>query len=290
MKNDSKEFVEKYYDQEAVDYIHMYKENYLEYPANAIRLEMINKRLLESGVKSILDAGCGTCGPMMRFLKEGMSCVGFDFSAEMVDKGKKELEKKGYDPDLIFRADLEKGENLPIEKFDAIVSLGVFPHIHDEKIALENMKKMLNENGKVYIEFRNDLFSTFTFNKYAIDFFLNKVINLEILPDDLKNKVIEFYENKLNANKSEGNNDDKIQYEEIFARFKNPLTITKELFGPTGFEVDDMLFYHYHAVPPIFQDENPELFKELSLKMEDPHDWRGYLMASAFIVEASKKS
>ena len=83
----SKDYVEKYYDQEALDYIHMYEEGYLEYPANAVRLEMVTKKLLENNVKSVLDAGCGTCGPMIRFLKDGMKSKGFDFSSEMVNSG-----------------------------------------------------------------------------------------------------------------------------------------------------------------------------------------------------------
>ena len=60
----------------------------------------------------------------------------------------------------------------------------------------------------------------------------------------------------------------------------------KEIFNPVGFHVDRIHFYHYHALPPIFEKKNPELFRELSLKMEKPDDWRGYFMASAFVVEA----
>jgi len=282
----SKDYVEKYYDQEALDYIHMYEEGYLDYPANAVRLEMVTKKLLENNVKSVLDAGCGTCGPMIRFLKDGMKSKGFDFSSEMVNSGKKELEKAGYDQNLIFVADLEKEENFPKEKFDAVVALGVFPHIPNEKKALLNMKNRLNENGKVYIEFRNDLFSTFTLNKYSVDFFLNRVINMSSLPENLKDEVVDFYSNLLNADKTVIKKEGKIHYTEILAKFKNPLTITKELFESCGFDVNDILFYHYHVLPPVFQGKNPKLFRELSLKMEDPHDWRGYFMASAFVIEA----
>jgi len=43
-------------------------------------------------------------------------------------------------------------------------------------------------------------------------------------------------------------------------------------------------------LPPFFQNLDPKLFRELSLKMENPHDWRGYLLASAFVIEATKTS
>jgi len=193
----SKDWVEKYYDQEASDYIHMYEKNYLQYPANAIRLDMISRRLRENDSKSVLDAGCGTCGPLIRFLKEGMIAKGFDISEKMVEEGKKELQKEGYDPNLIFTADLEKGENLPLENFDAAVALGIFPHIPNEKQALNNLKKTLKKNGKVFIEFRNDLFSLYTLNTYSNEFFINRLLNVSLLPDELKEEVFNFYQKKV---------------------------------------------------------------------------------------------
>jgi len=290
LKNNSKDYVSKYYEQEAHDYIHMYEKGDLEYPANAIRLEIVTKKLIENKFKSVLDAGCGTCGPMIRFLREGLECHGFDFSPKMVSRGKEELEKAGYDSNLIFVADLEEEKNLPNRKFDAAIALGVFPHISDEKKALLNLKKLLNSNGKVYIEFRNDLFATFTLNKYSVDFFLNRVLDLSVLPENLKQEVTDFYFGLLKADKKIRKEEGKIHYTDIFAKFKNPLTITEEIFKPCGFTVDDILFYHYHALPPFFQNRDPKLFRELSLKMENPHDWRGYLLASAFVIEATKTS
>lgn len=284
----TKKHVEEYYDQEAADYIHMYEKNYIPYPANFIRLELISQRISETKAKSVLDAGCGTCGPLIHFLKKGLLCKGFDFSQSMVEHGKKELEKAGYDPNLIAVGDLETDSKISDESFDAVIALGVFPHIPDEKKALENMKNALSPNGKVYIEFRNSLFATYTLNKYSVDFFLNDVIDTDSLPTNVKQDIENFYLEKLDANKEIKKIEGKLHYTEILAKFKNPLTIAKELFEPCGFHVDSILFYHYHALPPVFQDKYPELFKELSFKLEDPYDWRGNLMASAFVVEASK--
>jgi len=280
MREEKKIHPKKFYDQEAADYIHMYEKDYIPYPANAIRLDLVLKRLEELKTKTVLDAGCGTCGPMIRLLQNGLDCKGFDYSEEMVFHGKKELEKNGFDPNLIFVGDLEKGIKLENEKFDSVLALGVFPHIPDELKALNNMNKLLNENGKVFIEFRNDLFSTFTFNVYTVEFYLKRVLDFESIPKNLKNKVSNFFKEVCKTT-----NQDTPKY---FTKFNNPLTISKDLFKPAGFKIDDMSFYHYHALPPIFETIEPKIFKELSLKMENPHDWRGYLMASAFVIEASK--
>ena len=55
------------------------------------------------------------------------------------------------------------------------------------------------------------------------------------------------------------------------------------IFATAGFREVEVLFYHYHCLPPMFERELPELFRRQSVAMEDPRDWRGYFMASAFI-------
>lgn len=277
-----------YYSQEAGDYIRMYTNRWDKYPANLIRIKFIIKRLKKNKVKTILDAGCGTCGPMIRLLKEGFDVRGFDFSKEMVQEGKRELKKSGYDPKLIHHADLEDQKTLPGQKFDAILALGVFPHILNERKALANMKKLLNPGGIVLIEFRNDLFAAFTLNKYSLDFFVNRIIDLPSLPNNIQDEVVNFYSQKLKVDKPLKRRDGKIEYTDILAKFHNPLNIGKELFDSIGLAVTNLHFYHYHVLPPFFEDKHPKMFRGLSLKMEKIDDWRGYLMASAYVVEAKR--
>jgi 2-polyprenyl-3-methyl-5-hydroxy-6-metoxy-1,4-benzoquinol methylase len=288
-KKRGKQKAKDYYDQEAGDYIKQYQEGYDKYPSNSIRIKFIIERLKKNNVKSILDVGCGTCGPMIKLLKEGFNVKGFDFSKDMVEQGKEELEKAGYSTELIYLADLEDGSGVPNERFDAILALGVFPHVINEKKALFNMGKLLNPNGLVFIEFRNDLLAAYTLNKYSLDFFLNRIINLNSLPQEVQDEVIDFYSERLEVDKPIKERSGKIRYEDILAKFHNPLSIKNELFEPCDFSIVDIHFYHYHALPPIFEKKYPKLFREMSLKMERPNDWKGYLMASAYVIEAKKK-
>ena len=55
-----------------------------------------------------------------------------------------------------------------------------------------------------------------------------------------------------------------------------------------GFGDVRVLFYHYHCLPPMFQADVPQLFLRESLAMEDATDWRGYFMASAFMVAGKR--
>lgn len=291
MMNDKKgrQKAKSYYNQEAADYIKQYQKSYKQYPANLIRIKFIIERLKENHVKTVLDVGCGTCGPMIALLKEGFDVQGFDFSEEMVSQGKKELEKAGYDPELICLADLEDTSVLSNKKFDAIIALGVFPHILKEAKALSRIRKLLRPGGLVFIEFRNDLFAAYTLNKYSLEFFINRVIDMDSFPKGIQNKVVDFYSEKLKVDAPVKKKGGKIAYTDILAKYHNPLSIRSELFEPCDFSIVSMHFYHYHALPPIFERKYPKLFRELSLKMEKPNDWKGYLMASAYVVEAKKR-
>ncbi len=288
MSIDKKNKVKEYYDQRADTYVNQYCDGYEKYPSNLIRINFIIERLKKNNVKTILDAGCGTCGAMIKLLDEGYDVKGFDFSDEMVKEGKVELKKFGYDPELIHFADLEDHTICPDEMFDVIIAVGVFPHILNEKKALANIRRLLKPNGLVFVEFRNDLFSAYSLNKYSLEFFLNRVVDIDSFPEDSRENVIDFYSSMFKVDKPIKNEDGKLMYTDILAKYHNPLTIKNELFVPNNFSLEEIHFYHYHALPPVFEKKDPKLFRELSLKLENPNDWRGYLMASAYVIEARR--
>lgn len=284
-----KELAKKYYNQEAEGYINQYRDRYNKYPANLIRINMILKRIKNSNIKTILDIGCGTCGPMIKLLKEGFDVYGIDSSQDMIDIGKEELKKAGFHPDRIWLVDIEDETSINYtSKYDAVIALGVFPHVLDEHKALLGIRKLLNVGGRTFIEFRNALFASFTFNKYSPDLYLNKIIEADSLPESFEADVKYFFHSKFQSDEEE-KKDNKLSYNDILAKFNNPLSIDKDLYSPCGFSIEHTLFYHYHAVPPSFRNKDSKLFDELSMKIEDPYDWRGNFMASAFVVEAVVK-
>lgn len=277
-----------YYDQEANAYKKMYEPNYKFYPANLIRLKLLIKLLKKNHLRIVLDIGCGTAIPMIKLLNCGFNVTGLDYSKKMVHFGKIELEKANYSSNLIYHANIEKKNSLKNRKFDAILALGVFPHIQNEKIALRNIRDLLNKKGKTYIEFRNMLFSTFSLNKYSIDFFLNDLIDTTSLPKHIKQNLINFYSKKFLVKKPHIRKDGRISYNDILAKFHNPLTLEEDLFKPLKMKIDDIHFYHFHALPPIFEEKYPKVFRNISLNLERPDSWKGYFLSSAFVVEASK--
>jgi len=260
-----------------------YSDDFDVYKDFVIRAEMVLNRLKEINVKSVLDIGCGNCYPTKLLLKEGFEVKGFDFSEEMIKNGKVVLKEAGYDPSLISVGDLDNRDTLPQEKFDSSIMLGAFSVVKDEHKVMDNVNYMLKPNGKAFIELRNALFGLFSFNKYSQSFFLNDLIGEQELPGDIRQEIEEFYSKRCFEEK---------RTEDILfpskPRLHNPLTVEKELFEPHGFKVDKILFYHYHVMPPIFEDKYPDVFRKLSYNLEKPEDWKGYFMASAYVVEATK--
>ena len=288
-KEKDKQSVKEYYDQEAFNYIRKYSDHYESYPTYLLRLNLAKKCIEKRNIKSILDCGCGSCGPIIEMIACGYHIKGFDLSPEMVKHGKKILKEKGFDDNLVEVGDLETEIPFGNEKFDAAFAFGVFPHIENEIDALKKIGNRLNNNGFVYASFRNDLFALFSMNEYSYHFFTSKLTNSKSMKPIFKKEWEKFLNQKFKYNIENFKENKKLEYRDIYAEFNNPLTIHSDLFEPAGFEVKKILFHHYHLVPPKLGELNPELFRQLSLELEDPEDWKGYFTASTFLVEAQKK-
>lgn len=100
---------------------------------------------------SILDAGCGT-GNHAKILNDlGYNIHGFDFSADMVKLANEKI------PEHFSVGNLLKFESE--KKYDCIISFfAVFNHLKNYKefsIALNNLRRCLNINGKIILDLHN---------------------------------------------------------------------------------------------------------------------------------------
>ncbi|WBV68414.1 hypothetical protein PGH46_15970 [Legionella pneumophila] len=83
-------------------------------------------------------------------------------------------------------------------QYDALLAMGVMPHVRNDEACLINMRTMVKQGGSVFIEFRNKLFSLFTFNKYTHQFILNDLLS-DVSPK-LKQIVSADLEKRLEMN------------------------------------------------------------------------------------------
>lgn len=280
--------VRQYYDERAGSYRGTYEcDLSAHYPSNVIRLNLIKSILARQKARTVLEAGCGTGDVVAELLKAGFEVRGFDFSRGMVRETQLHLERQGLDPQVVTWGDVEDPTTYPSGRFDAILCLGVLPHVRDEVKVLENLRDRLAASGRVVVGLRNGLFATFTFNQYSYDFFM-ELIRAERLPPEIRVRAERFFRERMVLGVAEGEirtSGGTLQYTDIRARLHNPLTVD-HLFETAGLRVRGLYFYHFHALPPQFEQTNAAFFRERSLEIEDAMDWRGHLMASAFLVEA----
>jgi SAM-dependent methyltransferase len=295
--SDWKNRTRRFYDAEASDYRNLYSTDQETYPANRIRLRHVLEALQECGARTVLDLGCGSGFPLAAMLDAGLDAVGVDFSENMVAEARALLSERGHDPDRARLGDAENADSVPSAKYDAVVALGVFPHVIDEPAVVGNMARALRPGGRFIAEFRNAVFSAFTLNEYSLPFYMEAFVDsVGALGDDtpLRSATEAFYGNAFNipdqpAPFDLSSDTGELTYQQLLAKFHNPLAIS-ELLGPAGLRLEHNIYYHFHVAPPSLEGQDPSAYREKSLHMEQrlARDWRGAFMASAFVSVAVK--
>lgn len=273
----------KLYERENIHNIHT------KYPANYFRLQMLINSFTNNNVKKVIEVGVGEGTPLCNLYKMGMDVFGFDISEEMTKKAKTNAKKYGICADNIFCADIQDSVTYAGKvknDFDGLIAMGVMPHVEKDKSVINNMSSLLRPGGKTFIEFRNKLFSLFTFNEYTVDFIVNDL--LSDVSDELRSLVNDRL-SKIIAKTEDSNKDIYSEYKSIPSKFHNPFDVEK-LFEECGFYDIKTLWYHYHSAPPFIGEIEKQLFRDESVKMENNvFSWKSMFLCSAFVIEATKK-
>lgn len=100
---------------------------------------------------TIIDIGCGTGIHISLFTKDGYDVDGLDLNKEMLDIAKTRLNTNLYNQNIL---DININK-----KYDTIISMfAVINHLKDTNeltICLNNLKKILKDNGKIIIDLHN---------------------------------------------------------------------------------------------------------------------------------------
>ena len=268
-----------------------------------VHLPMIASVVDEAAPARLLDAGCGPASMLRHLVRPERQVYGFDLTPEMVTEAQRVMVELGVPREHVWQGSvLERKEfDCPGEApapYDAAICVGVFPHLQaaDETQVLRNLHDCLRPGGIAVVEARNELFSLFTLNRYSHQLFLERLVPVQTLKQHAGSEATGL-EAALRQLESMFRTDlppvrkgkqDEPGYDEVVSRLHNPLVLGRQ-FSQAGFVQVRTLFYHFHCLPPMVSGEISTLFREQSLAMEsDPEDWRGYFMASAFVVVATR--
>jgi 2-polyprenyl-3-methyl-5-hydroxy-6-metoxy-1,4-benzoquinol methylase len=289
--------VADHYDSVAENYHQQYQRENLhslgEYPANYFRLQILVQRLSALRLTSVYEVGVGEATPLATMASMGFRVAGCDIAEAMVKKAKENFTKHGLSPDLVQWGDIQDSTTLAKQlvggAFDAVVAAGVLPHIANDRLALANMGMLIRDGGRLFVEFRNKLFSLFTLNRYTKEFVLDDL--LHDVPRDVKAVVAQELDKRVAIDmppvRNVSHDGSAPGFDAILSKFHNPFELT-ELVERSGYSNVRIHWYHYHPAPPMLEGKIGPAFREAAMALEHEGSWRGYFLCSAGVIEATK--
>jgi ubiquinone/menaquinone biosynthesis C-methylase UbiE len=282
------ETLNRYYDEKADLYLSSYTGDG-RYPSNKFRLKIALNLIEKSTGRKILDAGCGNGIAGVNILRRGYDWSGFDISGEMIKRAKELLRSEGLDPDRVFSGDVFH-MSFPDRTFDKVLLLGVLQHLPEHEQIFSEIHRVLKTGGDLIVSMDNSLFSLFTLNQYTVKFLRSILEHYQMPADQIEaclgqyGELIQF-EKVVSVKKSiqtsiELDNKGTREYD------YNPLNV-HDKFRAMGFRVRDIRFYHYHPLPPRFENRFEDIFASFAQGMESvEYDWRGAILCNQFVVRA----
>jgi 2-polyprenyl-3-methyl-5-hydroxy-6-metoxy-1,4-benzoquinol methylase len=287
--------VVEHYDASAPTYSEQYDETKIltsaDYPANYFRLRKIKERVKALGIKSIYELGIGDGSPIAAMGEMGLKVGGSDFSEGMLKVAREQFAAKGLDSSLLTWGDIQDSKSLDAAAatgpYDAVMALGVLPHVRDEAEAVTNMSKFIQPGGTMFLQFRNSMLSLFSFNRLTMEFILDDL--LKDVPTEIKDVVKTGLETRLAMDKPpmRTGTAEAPGYDEILAKFHNPFELSA-LVESLGFANLRFHWYNYHVTPPMLSGAAGQAFRTAGIALEGSDSWRGMFMCSAGVIEATK--
>jgi len=290
--------VSAHYDGSAPTYHEQYDPDLIwknaEYPANYFRLKKVIEILRERGAQSVYELGAGEASPIIGIREAlGVEIRASDLSPEMVRCGKENLTSHNMDPEWLSLVDIRdmgaiKQESERVGKFDAVLALGVIPHVEDDQRFVEAMSLFLKPGGTLILQFRNSMFSMFTFNRLTKEFILDEL--MAPVPQNFRNSVAADLDQRLAVDKPPKRTWDKDApaYDEILARFHNPFELA-DVVTSQGFTDLSFSWYNFHPTYPMIAGEfDPKEYRQAQIDLEADTSWRGMFLCSAGMIIASK--
>jgi SAM-dependent methyltransferase len=255
---------------------------------------LVRALLKEVGAKSVYEHGVGDATPLVSVAGDGIRVAGNDVSPEMVKYAKANMESHGFDSEAIAHLDVQDTNAIATERersgeFDAVMALGVIPHVTDDSDFVASMDAFLRPGGTMLLQFRNSMFSMFTFNRLTKEFILDEL--LVDTPESVRKVVTADLDQRLAVDKpplrTRATGDG---YDEILSRFHNPFELA-EVVKSFGYHDLSFHWYNYQPVYPMVSGRiDPKEYRQAQMDLEGDTSWRGMFLCSAGLIKATKNS
>lgn len=191
--------------------------------------------------------------------------------------------------ELVDIRDMEaiKKEAERVGQFDSVIALGVIPHVEDDSWFVGAMSLFLKSGGTLILQFRNSMFSMFTFNRLTKEYILDEV--MAPIPQKFKDVVALDLDQRLAVDKPPvRRREDGHGYDEILSKFNNPFELA-EVVKSHGFTDLSYRWYNFHPTYPMVSGQfDPQEYRQTQIDLEADTSWRGMFLCSAGMIIATK--
>ena len=222
----------------------------------------------------------------------GIDVAGSDLSPEMVRLGKENLERHGLDPGLLSHVDAQDVATVRAERSlrgesDAVIALGVIPHVTDDAAFVRSMSLFCRPGGTLLLQFRNSMFSMLTFNRLTKEFILDEL--MAPVPQEFKDAVAADLDTRLAVDMPPvRRRDDGYGYDEVLSRFHNPFELA-DVVRAEGYTDVRFHWYNYHPTYPMLRGQfEDRAYREAQMALEQEGTWRGMFLCSSGVIEATR--
>jgi SAM-dependent methyltransferase len=259
------------------------------HPRDRIFLNHILPGLPEAA--RMLDYGCGQGRLLATLLELGRNAEGMEKHEDMRAIALVETARWASGGERVLAGSLDELVRIESGTYDLVIAMGVFQYLSRDEYdrTLAEFRRLIRPGGMLVATFQNALFDLYTFNKYTIDFMMQRFVLPYASPptsDLIKADLEALIENP-----------DKPAYattrarDNIFVHLTNPLTVNKHL-QTAGFDVREKYFYEYFGLPPLIASKHESFANSVAQRFEvdNATAWEGHFMANAFLVQATRRS
>jgi len=167
------------------------------------------------------------------------------------------------------------------------MALGVIPHVEDDCWFVESMDKFLEPGGRLLLQFRNSMFSMFTFNRLTREFIMEEL--LPEVPESIRQIVSADLDQRLAVDKpTKRTRPTGDGYDEILSKFHNPFELF-EIVKSIGYKDFQCHWYIYHPACPMLAGRiDPKVYRQAQIDLGGDTSLRGMFLCSAGVIEPVK--
>jgi ubiquinone/menaquinone biosynthesis C-methylase UbiE len=109
-------------------------------------------------IDEIVEIGCGTGKFTIPLAKAGKRVIAIDYSEEMLEIVREKAITEGIESNIEFRHGDIENLDIPSQSTGGVLSIAVLRHFEDQKKAISELARILNNSGILVIDYLSSLF------------------------------------------------------------------------------------------------------------------------------------